>query len=187
MLNCNVFYRCECILLTIMADVCIIHCCEAKDQVIKELKDDTWEKILKCAAVYLGKPDSKYHFLSKGLPKSRSGGYHSSCYKRFTAIHSSATISTTPTPSTSSADICPKTDTMSAASKATDSRPTSPHLRGASIPTTDSSSEGFDDVCLFCNKKCIKVNQKKQHLTTCTLESAETFIKDLIQKQSWTL
>ena len=42
------------------------------------------------------------------------------------------------------------------------------------------SSGGFDDVCLFY-KKIIKVNQKKQYLTTCTLDSAETFIKDLIK------
>ena len=40
-----------------MADVCIIHCCEAENPIRKEVKDETWERILKCAAVYLDKPE----------------------------------------------------------------------------------------------------------------------------------
>ena len=76
----------------------MIHCCEAEYPIINEVKDEIWERILKCAAVYLDKPEQKDHSLSKSLPKTRSEGYYSSCYKRFTSIPSSATTSTAPTP-----------------------------------------------------------------------------------------
>uniref|UniRef100_UPI00358FF7E5 histone-lysine N-methyltransferase EHMT2-like isoform X3 n=1 Tax=Myxine glutinosa TaxID=7769 RepID=UPI00358FF7E5 len=148
----------------IKADNCIIHCCcETENQPIKQLTDKTWWKIEKCAAFYLDKPDSKYHSLSEKIPKFKSGGYHSACYKRFTSVPSSAISPATSTPCnihTSSSE---------------------PPLRSATSDITVSSSGVFDDVCLFCNNKCIKANQKKQYPNRCTLDSAESYIKELAQ------
>lgn len=132
-----------------------------KKQNIKQLTDKTWEKIEKCATFYLDKPDSKCHSLSEKVSKFKAGGYHSTCYKRYTLVPSSGTSSATPTPSTSSSE---------------------QHLRSATSSISVSTAEVFADVCMFCNKRCIKVDQRKKYPTTSTLESAETFIKDLIKK-----
>ena len=111
-----------------MANVCIVHCCEAKNQNIKELKDEMWGRILKCAAVYLDKPKSKYYSLSKALPKVKSGGYHPSCYQRFTSIPSSSTTAYAAPTSSLSSDIHPETASTSAtvSTEGMSSRSTSP-------------------------------------------------------------
>ena len=118
---------------------CIIHCCDSENPTISRFTDSNWEKIKKYAAFYLKNLSSKFYLWSEKLPNYKSGGYHMSCYRRFTAVSSSHTLFSTPEPSTSQCDY---------------------HLRSDASPINVSPTGAFGDVCIFCRKNVRKVNQK---------------------------
>ena len=129
---------------------CIIHCCNSENPTISRFTDSNWEKIKKCATFHLKNLSSKFYLLSEKLPNHKSGGYHMSCYRRFTAVSSSHTFFSTPEPSTSQCDY---------------------HLRSDASPINVPRTGAFGDVCIFCWRNVRKINQKKQHLTVGTSAS----------------
>ena len=141
-----------------MEDNCIIHCCGSENPNVSRFTDSNWEKIKKCAASYLTNPSSKLYLLSEKLPKFKSGGYHTSCYRRFTAVSSSHTSSATPRPSTSQCDY---------------------HLRSDASNINVSPTGVFGDVCIFCTKKVRKVNQKNNNTVSAHQHQWRALLKIL--------
>ena len=77
------------ILFETMAEcTCILHIGKPSKDTVKRFDDTSWAKVMAAKDVRMLSVKSKYSSLCTSLPEtySTSDGYHSSCYKNFTAV-----------------------------------------------------------------------------------------------------
>ena len=133
-----------------------------------------WDNILTVAHVRKKLPHyakSVYHDIIEKLPEKfpSNGGYHIECYRSFTSLLKQTVKSL----SFDDSDVTPSTST-------------SHHtLRSVNVHRIGSSTSSgvLEKKCIFCKREHKKVKGKWQHLTQCTLDSAEDFIKSVIKQR----
>ncbi len=139
---------------------CIIHVEGKGDEEIKALSKDKWQKIELAAQIRSSKPNfmqSKYYAVVESLPNTLSDhdGYHTSCYRTFTAVPG-----------------------IPAHSSESESHSQYPYLRSAGTQLPTSTSGVLPKVCVFCDKPRKKFKGKEQDLASCTLDSPEFNVKN---------
>ena len=136
---------------------CILHTGQSNNEDIKPFDTHTWQKVVEAKMSRLFKfSSSKYLSICDQLPDSYddSIGYHTACYKNFTAVT--------------------KSDTVSEEGSRRDSI-----LRSDSILGKTSTSSGIlPKKCIFCNLSRKKVKGKEEKLGNCETREAEKCIKD---------
>ena len=146
---------------------CILHVGAGKpEEQVKTFDDRTWQKVINVAEIrrqILG--PSKYSDVVNSLPKalkSEEHGYHSTCYKSFTAVSASVTSasltkSVTDDPGTKSTKTLLRSDVG--------------HLITA-------TSGVFEQKCLFCKSITKYRKRKREELGTCETIEAENSIRN---------
>ena len=136
--------------------VCILHIGPAIAEAIKPFNEQIWEKVQLAKAKRQSASTSKYSKICEGLKEnySNNDGYHSSCYKNFTAYSSREKMST---------------GEHSGISRYV--------LRSEVKDHTSTTSGVLESVCIFCGSKRKKVKQVDEPLGHCeTFETAENII-----------
>ena len=144
---------------------CVLHTLEKKTKKFRQeiilFNDTTWTAVQKAASIRKTKQyfhSSKFHAVIKALPSSPSeaDGYHSVCYKNFTAV---------------SCTTEPKKNTAAK------------QLRSTSTCHATATSQGlFPAACIFCNKsRKRKKNNVDEELGSCETKDGERRIRQAIE------
>ena len=119
-----------------------------------------WEtlKVIQNARLKDSKSTSKWDVVSKNLPNifRKNDGYHSECYKKYTACNISAYI--------------------------TEEFESKVSLRSSTTPCSSKSSGVLEPVCLFCNKKRKKFKGRWLSLGSCEKFDVEISIREAANK-----
>jgi len=137
---------------------CVLHVGKATKDPVKTFNANTWKQVLSARDTRMSKPTdkSKYLHICNNLPAEYddSIGYHSACYKNFTAVPKTETS----TPSTSSEK---------------------GHVLRSDVEAQGTTSSGvLNPVCIFCKKERSTVKSKIEPLGSCLTKDAEKSIKD---------
>ena len=140
--------------------ICVLHIGEENSTgKIKLFKEhfSKWEKVQEaiCVRKETSKSKSKYDQLFNQLGRSfqNNHGYHSACYKNFTAVSKKGQK----TPTQSSSSVTKRSDVSS--------------------PKNPRCSNVLPEVCIFCDKKRKKVKGKWENLTKCAAFQSESKIR----------
>ena len=143
---------------------CVLHVGKATTASIKTFNETTWKHVISAKDTRISKPTisttSKYFDICNNLPTEydASVGYHSACYKNFTAVPK--------------IEVCTKPSILPASSEKN-------HVLRSDVEVHRTSSSGvLNPVCIFCKKTRKTVKSKIEPLGSCLTEEAEKAIKD---------
>ena len=141
---------------------CILHIGRPSKEQVKPFDEKTWQKVTATKEKRMTKysTDSKYTTVCKEIPTQfeDSIGYHTSCYKNFTAIS--------------------QTTKLDAKSLSSPSEATAGKLLRSQIKHQETTTSGiFQSNCIFCGHQRKTVNHKLQNVGNCETRVAEEAIK----------
>ena len=149
---------------------CLIHICPTDDSRLNLWNEENWKVMCAAAAAWRNQKNfasSKYHPIIQTLPDNPSAtdGYHSKCYKNFTAVKKVSPAA--------------KPDTSTSLSQKRILR--SP-VASISARSERSAIGILPDCCLFCNKKTKKrPNGTNEYLGKIQTKQAAETIMDIVQ------
>ena len=145
------------ILFETMAEcTCILHIGKPSKDTVKRFDDTSWAKVMAAKDVRMLSVKSKYSSLCTSLPEtySTSDGYHSSCYKNFTAVPK-----------------CPQSVTPKPASA---EHPQRSSVTRSSVKHLEKTCSGvFQSTCIFCSRQRKTINHKVENVGSCETFNAE--------------
>ena len=142
---------------------CILHIGQQNKEEVKSFDNETWKRTKTACTTRLHKysSKSKYYQICLQLKDSYADadGYHSTCYKNFTAVSGESETSS------NNVTVCPQSTFHGV-------------LRSNVHHPSTSSTGVFQRSCLFCGHVQKGAKGKKEVLGSCLTEMAEKRIKD---------